>query len=336
MNKLKFSSKLFSSLLALILTLVLLAGCGTTESTAPKADAPLESTPESTVESTPTTPTETPSVNESAQSGEVVPTPTPDNSKESSPVLPSDTEQSPSSKEPQLPINKENAYEKILAGYNATMGSSAAKLTGVVSYYTAGAGKGNTVSYDLGFAFNKENDLFKATLSYGGSAMDTACYFEGSKKYMQLTDKETGEVTVTDFESSTEYTISNTVMPVLSENLTITSYENAFRRFCDTDFGVELKDGIYTLYFYGSYTELSRICLEDGVYESFLERDVESQFTTSASMEIYLTEDGYYRGMKAEINLESPDSSTKSSISYAFTELNGTVKVEKPDFAKEA
>lgn len=273
----------------------------------------------------------------SLESGSKESTPaTPSKEQSETPVSPSDSEQTSPSVDPALPIHKDNAHEKLLAGYNATMSASSVKLSGVVSNYTAGSGKGDTVSHGISFSSTKDGGVFKATLSYGGSYEDTECYFEGSKKYTKLTSKETGEATVTTFESSTEYTIANTVIPVLSENMTITSYDNAFRRFSETDFGVELKDGVYTLYFYGSYTEIARICLEDQVYESFLSQKVEEQFTTSGAIEIRLTEDGYFVGMTTEINLESDAKSMKSTISYNFSDFNGSVSVERPDFAKEA
>lgn len=268
----------------------------------------------------------------------LLPSQTPSKGEESSPsgAPPvSDETPTPSGNEEQLAVNKTNALEKLNSGYTATMGCSALRLEGTVSNYTAGAGKGDTVSYPISFVCNKSNEIFKAMLSYEGSSNNTKCYFEGSKKYTELTDTENGESSVTAENSSAQYSISTSVMPVFSENLTITSYENAFKRFCDTDFGVELKDGIYTLYFYGSYTELARICLEDSAYESFVARDVESQFKTAASMEIFLNEDGYYVGMRTEINLESPQQSMKNTLSYTFSDFNQPQTVNKPDFASK-
>jgi hypothetical protein len=97
------------------------------------------------------------------------------------------------------------------------------------------------------------------------------------------------------------------------------------------------KNGAYVLYFYGTYTQLARILTEDDVYEKFLEQKVEEQFATTAGMiEIFLTEDGYFKGMNTEFRLESPERTLKTTLEYTFTSINEPITVEKPDFVTEA
>ena len=250
---------------------------------------------------------------------------------------PSSDEESQSKNENQLAVNKDNALEKLKAGYAATMGASALSLTGEASHYEAGKGKGDTLVYPISYKMKNTDGAFEAFLSYGVSNGSNEYYFTAEKTYAKEYNDETEGYVVTGTVAKEAPTVENTVMPVLNEQLGIASFENVFTRFCQTDYDIEYKDGVYTLYFYGSYTEFARICLEDTMYESLLKQKVDEQFPTNkGSVEFYLTEDGYFAGMSVGSELTSETRSMKSNISYTFAEFSQNVSVSAPAWIAEA
>jgi hypothetical protein len=307
-------TRIFWGGVASLMLLSSLTACSSGSTSAPEKESP-------------SVPASTPSGTESKEPSALPSAPDPSNG------TPTPSEEP----DPQLPVNKSNALEKLNDGFKATMSASSLALSGVAGNYSAGAGKGDTVNLPISFLYSNSDGTFKATLSYAGSANNAVCYFEGNKKYTQLTDTETGEVTVQTESSAVPFTPLTSIMPVISSELSVVSYENVFKRFCQADFDVDFENGAYVLYFYGTYTQLARILTEDDVYEKFLEQKVEEQFATTAGMiEIFLTEDGYFKGMNTEFRLESPERTLKTTLEYTFTSINEPITVEKPDFVTEA
>ena len=307
-------------LLALLLSLSVLSACSQSNTT----DAP-ESLPET---------------EDASKGNENTESTAPNVSKEESPAqsgVSEDSKTSPSPEEP-LPINKTNALEKLKAGYNATMSANAVRLTGSVSHYQAEKGKGDTVTYPLEFASCKDaNGQFTALLTYGESSGTVERYYTGNKVYEKRTSKEDNTSSIGTGEGESELTISTTVMQILSSGLSITSYENLFTRFCATEYDIDLEDGLYVLSFYGTYTDLARICMEDEGFAKFEEQDFESDFdSTSGEMLLYLTEDGYFAGMEAKMAAQSSERSLSSTIKYSFSDFNGNVTVSAPDWVSSA
>ena len=301
-------SKTFSAGLALLMLSSALSACASGVTEPPKNESPSTAL-SSPLETSPQEPSASPT------------------------VTPSD----PSSSDlPELAITKENALQKLNEGFTATMGLTSLKLTGLSSSYSAGAGKGDTLNFPISYACDKSSGTFKASLTYGNTAGDMVCYFEGTNKYVKQTDSRTGAANVTTESAKAPFDTSTSLMPVLFEELSITSYQNVFARFCQTDFGIELKDGVFALYFYGSYADLARIVLEDDAYEAFLAQNPEGNYTTEGMMELFLTEDGYFKGMSTEFRLESPEKTTKNTLSFTFYDFNQPVTLEKPDFVTES
>ena len=254
------------------------------------------------------------------------------------PASPSAPQQSSDGKDDLLAVNKDNALQKLIEGYTATVSASSLQMTGESSKYEAAAGKGDTVVLPISYTTAKNAEgTFTALLSMGGVEVNTDVYFEGSSAFLKSTDNKSGEYTVTRSSGDTPLNIENTLMPVLNDSLSIQSFENVFTRFCKTDYGIDFSDGIYTLYFYGSYTELSRIFLEDSAYESLLEQEVDEVFpSNTGSLEIYLTEDGYFAGLKTGTELNSESRSLKASLSYNFTSIGSALTLDAPDWTAEA
>ncbi len=321
-------------LLALLTLLSLLAACADTSTTnkpnAPASDSSSINTESSASVNAPTK-EQTESKNEASSDSSASPTVSPSQKDEES--------QSPSESKDELAINKSNALEKMKAAYAATMAASSLRTTGEASSYEAGAGKGDTVVYPITYACTKgENNVFSAVLSTKSAYYNNDAYFSGEDVYFKSTDNETGKIEINHTkENALEMNIENTLMPVLNANLSITSFENVFTRLCETNYGIEFKDGIYSIYFYGTYTELSRIFLEDEMYESFLEQDVESVFPqTTGSVEIMISEDGYFVGMTTKAGLVSPERTLRTSLSYTFTDIGKEIVVEAPEWISEA
>lgn len=315
------SMKSLCALLALLLSISVLTACSQSNTT----DAP-GSLPE----------TEDASGRDENTKGAV----SPDASKEESPAQSGVSEENKTSPSPekQLPINKTNALEKLKAGYNATMSANAVRLIGSVSHYQAEKGKGDTVTYPLEFAFCKdENGQFTALMTYGESSGTVENYYVGKKVYEKRTSKEDNTSSIGTGEGESELTISTTVMKMFSTSLSISSYENLFTRFCATEYDIELENGLYVLSFYGTYTDLARICMEDEGFAKFEERDFESDFdSTSSEILLYLTEDGYFAGMQTKMAAQSAEHSLSSSIKYTFSDFNGNVTVSAPDWVSSA
>ena len=252
------------------------------------------------------------------------------------PVSPSAPKESESKNDEQLAVNTQNAAQKLKAGYMATMSASSLKLAGEVSSYAAAAGKGDTVVFPIAYTLNKGTDgAYTALLSYGGSNT-TDLYYNGDVIYQKITEQD-GSIEVSSTKSTQPLTIENTLMPLLNEDLSILSFDNVFDRFCQSEFGIDFADGIYTLYFYGSYTELCRIFLEDDAYESLLAKNLEESFPSNAgSVEFYLTESGFFAGMKTGTELTSEKESMKASLSYTFSDFNADLSFDAPAWISEA